>query len=84
MKTAQSLSPRHSIAFAAALTTALWLAAPAVQAAPTGGLTREEVMAEYWRARAAGELPAPSQLYGPLLSQALAESMGGRHRGDGR
>ena len=62
---------------AAAVTVALWMTAPLAHAAPEGrGLTREEVMAEYWRARAAGELPSPSQIHGPLLSQALAESMG--------
>ena len=64
---------------AAAATAALWMLTSVAHAAPESpGLTREEVMAEYWRARAAGELPSPSQIHGPLLSQALAESMGHR------
>ena len=63
----------------ATVSAALWMLTSPVQAAPeSSGLTREEVMAEYWRARAAGELPSPSQIHGPLLSQALAESMGHR------
>lgn len=47
------------------------------------GLSREAVMAEYWRAHAAGELPNAAQVHGPLLSQALAQSMGS-HGGRGR
>jgi hypothetical protein len=69
----KKFSSLMSVAFAA------WAlsAAPLAQAAEAG-LTRAEVMAEYVRARAAGELPLPSQLHGPHLSQALAESMGSR------
>ncbi len=37
-------------------------------------LTRAEVRAEFLRARAAGELPSPADVYGPTLSQAMNQS----------
>ena len=40
---------------------------------PRGELTREQVRAEYQRARAAGELASPGELYAPVW-QAIAQS----------
>lgn len=62
-----------TIGFTTAL---LALSSFCVQAADTGApsLTRAEVRAELLRARTAGELPSPSDVYGPLLAQAMAQA----------
>jgi hypothetical protein len=58
------------------VTALLALSSLCVQAADTGtsSLTRAEVRAELLRARAAGELPSPSDVYGPVLAQAMAQA----------
>jgi hypothetical protein len=48
--------------------------AGAADNAPASGLTRAEVRAELLRARAAGELPSPADVYGPALTQAFLMS----------
>lgn len=57
-------------------TTLLALSSLCAEAADTGApsLTRAEVRAELLRARAAGELPSPSDVYGPVLAQAMAQA----------
>lgn len=61
-------------ALAAFLGAAIFNAQAADAPSAPASLTRAEVRAEFLRARAAGELPSPSDVYGPTLSQAMNQS----------
>ncbi len=69
MKTA--LTP---FALAALLGAATFNAQAAEPTSAPASLTRAEVRAEFLRARAAGELPSPAEVYGPTLLQAMNQS----------
>ncbi len=63
-----------TLALAALLGAAAFSAQAADAPSPSASLTRAEVRAEFLRARAAGQLPSPADVYGPALSQAMNQS----------